>query len=144
LEVLGETLKAEVHGMASTYRSVTLSQGSAIPSDALARTRSEAIELLTELYRTASSETEKRRTQTALFEATHTPTGSRYPNELLVTILDNSTAIMDFFSSIADHEPYEILQSIEHNALFLYQRNQGIARTMGTDAAVERACDAST
>jgi ppGpp synthetase/RelA/SpoT-type nucleotidyltranferase len=142
LKVLGETLRAEVHGMASTYRSVTLSQGSTIPSDALARMRAEAIGLLKELYRSAPTEAEKRQTQVALFEATHTPGGSGYTHELLVNILDNSTVIMDFFSSIADHEPYEILQTIEHSALFLHQRNQGIARTMGADAAVERACDA--
>ena len=49
VEVLGETLKTEVHGVSSTYRAVTLSQGSAVPSDALARMRAEAIELLKEL-----------------------------------------------------------------------------------------------
>ncbi len=34
LEVLGEVLKAEVHGVSSTYRTVTLSRGSAVASDA--------------------------------------------------------------------------------------------------------------
>jgi hypothetical protein len=100
LEVLGEALKAEVRGMASTYKSVTLSQRSAVPSDALARMRSQAIELLAELYRTAWSEAEKRRTEMALFEATRTPSGSGYANELLVAILDNTSAIMDFFASV--------------------------------------------
>jgi hypothetical protein len=69
LEVLGEALKAEVHGVSSTYKSVTLRQGSAAPSGALARMRAEAIDLLMELYRTASSEPEKRRTEATLFEA---------------------------------------------------------------------------
>jgi hypothetical protein len=49
LEVLGEALKAEVRGVSSTYKSVTLRQGSAAPSDALARMRAEAIDLLMEL-----------------------------------------------------------------------------------------------
>ncbi len=142
LKVLGVALRADVRGVASTFRSVTLSQGSTIPSDALARMRTAAIGLLKELYRSASSEAEKRRTQIALFEATRTPSGAGYANELLVNVLDDSTAIMDFFSSIADNEPYEILQTIEHEALWLYQRNQGIARTMGAEAAVERARDA--
>src|SRR5262249_50179845 len=94
LEVLGEALKAEVHGAVSTYNSVTLRQGSAIPGNALTLMRGEAIRILTELYHTAPTQAEKRRTQLALFEATHTPSGSGYANELLVAILDNSAAIM--------------------------------------------------
>jgi hypothetical protein len=50
--------------------------------------RAEAIDLLMELYRTASSEAEKRRTEATLFEATRTPNGSAYSNELLVSILE--------------------------------------------------------
>jgi ppGpp synthetase/RelA/SpoT-type nucleotidyltranferase len=142
LEVLGEALKAEVHGVSSTYKSVTLRQGSAVPSDALARMRAEAIDLLMELYRTASSEVEKRRTDAALFEATRTPNGSTYSNELLVCILENSAAIVDFFSTVAPTESYEILLAVEHKLLWLYRRNQGIAGAMGADAAVAKARDA--
>jgi ppGpp synthetase/RelA/SpoT-type nucleotidyltranferase len=141
LEVLGEALKAEVHGVSATYKSVTLSQGSAVPSDAFARMRAEAIELLTGLYRTASTDAEKRRTEGALFEATRTPSGSQYSNELLVCILDNSSAIVDFFSTIAPTESYEILQTIEHRLLWLHRRNQGI-KALGADAAVAKAHDA--
>jgi hypothetical protein len=124
--------------VASHYKGVTLSQGSAIPSDALARMRSQAIELLTELYRTASSDAEKRRTELALFEATRTPNSSGYANDLLVTILNNSTVIMDFFASVAPTESYEMLQTVEHKALFLYQRDQGI-EALATDASVQHA-----
>jgi len=141
LEVLGEALKTEVHGVSSTYSSMTLNQGSALPSDALARMRAQAIEVLTELYCTAPSEVEKRRTKLALFEATRTPNGSRYANELLVTILENSATIIDFFSSVALTESYEMLQTIEKKALRLYERNQGIG-ALGPDAAVQRARDA--
>ena len=142
VEVLGESLKAEVHGVSSTYRSITLSQGSAVPSDTLARMRAEAIELLKELYRTASSETEKRQTENALFEAGRTPSGSGYSNELLIGILENSTAIVDFFCEVAPTEPYEILQSLEHRLLWMYRRNQSIAGAMAADAGVLKARDA--
>jgi hypothetical protein len=141
LEVLGEALKAEVHGVSSTYSSVTLSQGSALPSDALARMRTQAIEVLTELYRTAPSEAEKRRTEAAFFEATRTPNGSGYADELLVTILENSATIIDFFSTVAPTESYEMLQAIEHRAFWLYERDQGIG-ALGADAAVQQARDA--
>jgi hypothetical protein len=102
----------------------------------------EAIDLLMELYRTASSEVEKRRTEAALFEATRTPNGSTYSNELLVCILDNSAAIVDFFAAIAPSESYEILQTVEHKLLWLYRRNPGIAGAMGADATAAKARDA--
>jgi ppGpp synthetase/RelA/SpoT-type nucleotidyltranferase len=142
LEVLGEALKAEVQGISSTYKNVMLSRGSAVPSDALARMRAEAIELLMDLYRTASSEAEKRRTEAALFEATRTPSSSAYSNELLVCILDNSAAIVDFLAALAPTESYEILQGVEHKLLWLYRRNQGIVGALAADAAVATARDA--
>jgi hypothetical protein len=141
LEVLGEALKAEVHGVSSTYSSVTLSQGSALPSDALTRMRAQAIEVLIELYRTASSEAEKRQTEATLFEATRTPSGGGYANELLVAILENSATIVDFFSTVALTESYEMLQTIEHKALWLYERDEGIG-ALEADAAVQQARDA--
>src|SRR5262249_20650514 len=138
LEVLGEALKAVVHGVSRTYKSVTLTQGSAVPSDTLARMRAEAIDLLMELYRTTSTDAEKRRTEAALFEATRTPSGSAYSSDLLVRILENSTAIVDFFSTMTPAESYEILQTIEHKVLWLHQRNRGIG---GADPAVIKARD---
>lgn len=114
-----------------TYKSMALRQGSAVPSDALARMRAEAIGLLTELYRTASPDAGKPPTEAALFEATRTPSGSGYSNELLVGILENSAAIVDFFSTVATAESCEILQAVEHKLLWLYQRNQGHQRHHG-------------
>ncbi|MFZ0479155.1 MAG: RelA/SpoT domain-containing protein [Terriglobales bacterium] len=142
VEVLSEALKTEIHGVSSSYRAVTLSQSSAIPSDALTRMRTEAIGLLEELYKTASSETETREAENALFEASHTPSGSAYSNELLIGILENSTAIVDFFSEVAPGETYEILQSLEHRLLWIYRRNQGIARVLPGDPGVVKARDA--
>jgi ppGpp synthetase/RelA/SpoT-type nucleotidyltranferase len=144
LEVLGEVLKPEVHGVSSTYNAVKLTQGSTVSSDALARMRADAIELLKELYRSASSETEKRQVEGALFEACRTPSGSGYSNELLRGILENCTAIVDFFCEVAPAEIYEILQSLEHRLLWLYQRNQGIAGAMAADPGVAQARDALT
>jgi len=141
LQVLGEALKPDVHGVASHYKGVMLSQGSVIPSDTLAHMRSRAIEFLVGLYRTASSDAEKRRTELALFEATRTPNSSGYANDLLVTILKNSAAIIDFFASVAPTESYEMLQTVEHKALFLYQRDQGID-ALATDTSVQHARDA--
>ena len=139
LEVLGEALKPDLNGVSSTYKSVMLSQGSAAASDALARVRAEAIGLLTELYRTASSDTEKQRTEAALFEATRTPSNSGYSAGLLACILQNSATVVHFFAAIAPTEPYEILQAVERKVLCLHQRNQGLGGVMGADPAVLKA-----
>ena len=141
LEVLGEVLKSEVHGTSSTYKTITLNRGSAVPSDALARMRKEAIELLMDLYRTAQTESDKRLTELALFEATHTPNG-RHSNQLLAGILQDSGKIVDFFTGAAPEEPYEIIQTIEHRLLWMYRRIQGIPDDMATDESVAKARDA--
>ena len=140
LEVLGEALKSEVHRTSSTYKSITLDRGSAVPSGALARMRKEAIELLIGLYRTARTESEKRLTEVALFEATHTPNGG-HSNELLAGILQDSATIVDFFTGTAPDESYEILQTIEHKLLWMYRRNQGIPEAMAGDEVVAKARD---
>jgi ppGpp synthetase/RelA/SpoT-type nucleotidyltranferase len=138
LEILGEALKSEVHGTSSTYKTITLNRGSAVPSGALARMRKEAIELLISLYRTAPSESDKRLTEVTLFEATHTPNGG-HSNELLAGILQDSATIVDFFTGTAPDESYEILQTIEHKLLWMYRRNQGIPEAMAGDEAVAKA-----
>jgi ppGpp synthetase/RelA/SpoT-type nucleotidyltranferase len=139
LEVLSEALKPDLHGVSSTYKSVMLRQGSAAASDALARMRAEAIDLLTELYRTASSDAEKQRTEAALFEATRTPGTSGYSADLLACILRNSATVVDFFAAVAPTDPYEILQAVERKVLWLHQRNQDIGGVMGADPAVLKA-----
>src|SRR5262249_7665312 len=97
LEILGEALKTELHGVTSNYRSVTLRKGAAVASEALARMRAEAINLLMKLYRTASTDIEKRRTESALFEATRMPGGSGRSNKLVVCFLDNAPRSLTSF-----------------------------------------------
>jgi ppGpp synthetase/RelA/SpoT-type nucleotidyltranferase len=141
LEALGEALKSEVQGTSSTYKSIKLNRGSAVPSGALVRMRKEAIELLIGLYRTATTESDKRLTESALFEATHMPSG-RHSNELLASILQDSATIVDFFIETAPDESYEIMQTIEHKLLWMYRRNQGIPEAMAGDEVVAKARDA--
>jgi hypothetical protein len=45
-------------------------------------------------------------------------TGSAYLNELLVGILENSAAIVHFFTALAPTESYEIIQTVEHKLLW--------------------------
>lgn len=126
LTVLGEILKTEVEGMSSTYNTMTLHRGSVSPSDTLRKLRTDALELLIELYRSAVSIDEKQRTENAMFEATAAPTSANYSAELLVNILDDSARVVDFCREIASTDDYEIIQKIEDRLLWLHRRNLGI------------------
>jgi ppGpp synthetase/RelA/SpoT-type nucleotidyltranferase len=144
IEVLGEVLKSEVHGTSSTYKTVTFHQSSAVASDALMRMRSEGIELLKELYRTASSEIEKRCAESAMFEAARAPSNGRASNELLRNIKENAAIVVDFFAEIATTESYEMLQTTEYKLFWMYRNNQGVAGAQELDAALLKARDALT
>jgi hypothetical protein len=54
----------------------------------------------------------------------------------------NSELRQELLRALAPAKSYEILQAVEHKLLWMYRRNQGIAGTMGADAAVAKARDA--
>jgi hypothetical protein len=126
LTVLGEALKTEVEGVSSTYNSVTLHRGSVSPSDALTKLRSDALDMLIELYRSAASIDEKQRTENAIFEATAAPVSADYPAGLLVNILNDTVRAVDFCREVASTDAYEIIQRTEDRLLWLHRRNRGI------------------
>lgn len=136
---LGEALKSELCGSSSTYNTVTLKHASAVASDALMRMRSEAIQLLIELYDTARSEADKRKTKLAMFEATRFPSYGSATNDLFVCILQNSAVVADFFASCAATEVYEILQTLEDSFLLLYRWNGGLVGATSVDPTVDGA-----
>ena len=135
LEVLGEALGTEIRGTSSTYNTVTLHSGSVVASDALTRMRTEALDILMQLYKSASSLDEKRRTEIAIFAATHTPNSANYSKALLVCVLNDSVTVADFCREIAATDAYEVIQTIEDKLLWLHRRNQGIFNDPKSDAA---------
>jgi ppGpp synthetase/RelA/SpoT-type nucleotidyltranferase len=139
--VLGEALKTEMQGMSSTYNSMTLFSGSVSASEALTKLRSEALDILTSLYRSAQSDVEKRNTEITIFEATALPTSANFSNELLVTVLNDSVQAVDFCSEIASTEAYEILQKAENRLLWLHRRTQQILNDPKMDAATLAAAE---
>lgn len=141
LEVLGELLGTEVRGTSSTYNSVTLHSGPIIPSDALTRLRTEALDILMTLYRNAPSEDERRRTVNTIFEATHTPSSANYSKDLLVRILNDSAAVAEFCREIAASDRYEMIQTVEDKLLWQHRRNQGIRNDPKSDAQTLEAAD---
>lgn len=141
LKVLEDALSTEVHGTTSTYNTMTLHRGSVAASEALRTMRAEAIDILIEFYRPASSEDEKRQIKRVLLSAAAMPTSANYSNQLLADILNDSARVVEFFGEVAGTGDYEITQSIQRQLLWLHRRNKGIHVAKDMDAAVLAAAD---
>ena len=125
-EALGQMLATEVGGMSSTYNTMTLHRGSVVPSDTLRKLRSDALDILFDLYRTAASDGERHSTERAIFSATSMPSQAHYSDNLLIDVLNDSVRVVDFYREIASGEAYEILQKAEDSILWLHRRSIGI------------------
>ncbi len=105
---------------------MTLHRGSVTASDALTQLRSDSLDILMELYRSAASIDERQRTENAMFEATAAPMSANYSAVLLVNILNDSARVVDFCREVASTDAYEVIQRTEYRLLWLHRRNRGI------------------
>jgi ppGpp synthetase/RelA/SpoT-type nucleotidyltranferase len=125
-EALGQILATEVEGMSSTYNTMTLHRGSVVPSVTLRKLRSDALDFLFDLYRTAASDGERHSTERTIFSATSMPIQANYSDNLLIDVLNDSVRVVDFYREIASGNGYEILQKAEDSILWLHRRSIGI------------------
>jgi ppGpp synthetase/RelA/SpoT-type nucleotidyltranferase len=126
LSMLGEALGTEAHGMTNTYNAVSLHRGPVVAGDTLATLRSQALDILMNFYRAASSDNERMQIKNTMFAATKTPTSSSYEKELLASVLNDSARVVDFFSEYASINSYEIIQNVEERILWMHRRTMGI------------------
>jgi len=134
LEVLGKVLSTELRGVSSTYNAMTIHSGSAQASDALIKVRAEALDILMKLYRSASCDGERLRTERTIFHATATPSSAGYSKELLTCVLNDSVRVVNFCREIALGEAYEVLQKAENRIFWLHRRAQGLRIGPNADA----------
>lgn len=125
-EALGQMLETEIEGTSSTYNTMTFHRASVVPSDALRTLRSEALDILFDLYRTATSEQEKQSTEQTIFSATSMPVQANYADDLLIGVLNDSARVVDFYRDLASGDAYEILQKAEDRILWLHRRSIGV------------------
>ena len=123
IEVCKETLNSEVKGATSTYDSVTFHTGAVVVSDELKATRRGAIEVLERLYAKTNLEDEKRSLIAAMSNAMRQPMRGQNTDELIIMVLDDTRSIYKFYHSLVKQEQYEILQSLEHEALWTFRRS---------------------
>ncbi len=126
IRVCAEVLNCTAHGTYSTYKQVTFKTLNLLGSDELSVIRSDALTLLKDLYKTTTSGTEKRKIIMVLDKAEQLPWQGSYEDELLEIVLKDCANIVQFYSEVASSEQYDILQDIEQDVFFLYQRSVGI------------------
>ena len=123
-----EVLNPSIEGTSSNYKSISIKHGSIPGSDVAANIRSRALSLLKKVYEPQNPEDEKRYIIRALKKATLTPSMAIYSDKLLEIVLRDCIEIIDFYISIIPSENYEILESIENDICFLYQRAKDIVK----------------
>ncbi len=110
----------------TSYKSITIKQGSVPGNDVMASIRQRALALLKRIYNPEDPDGEKRPIIGAFNTATRTPHMGKYSDKLLALVLQNSREIIDFYIGIIPSDSYEILESIEEDVSFLYRRAKDI------------------
>lgn len=131
-------LDTELQGTAWHFESVTLQRGAVRASTSYGDFRREVLTVLFDLYRKSASLGEKLAVIQALSTATHFPMdGGR--DDLIEMVLDDTRQVVEFFTAAIDGEPFEILQHLEHQYLWLYRRSMEIAAGTAAFGVKEKA-----
>jgi ppGpp synthetase/RelA/SpoT-type nucleotidyltranferase len=124
LTVLEQVMRPEATGTSATYKTMTLTTAEVVPSEALTRIRGKSLDLLEELFRSASNDTERRKVKHILLDATRFPQRGGGQSALRLTVLENSARVARFFVSMADTLSHELVQSLEQSFLWLYRHTR--------------------
>jgi ppGpp synthetase/RelA/SpoT-type nucleotidyltranferase len=136
IAVWSELLASDLRGTSWSAEAVTLSRG-ALPTSAELRTvREKALSGLFDIFGQSTSDTQRREVISALRHATNVPTSVPYSDEFLAMSLSDAKRIVDFLAQHSAQQSYEVLEHIEHNFLWDYQR----ARALAADELDKRGC----
>jgi ppGpp synthetase/RelA/SpoT-type nucleotidyltranferase len=122
VQVWSSALNSEITGTTWRANSVTLASGSVSVSPEIIKIRDSAIAGLFRLFKTATSDVQRREAILALREATRSSLHANYSNDLLKLTITDGTRIVESFADEADNLPYELRESMEHHYLFDYHR----------------------
>jgi ppGpp synthetase/RelA/SpoT-type nucleotidyltranferase len=131
-------LSAELEGATWHFNSVSLTRAAVTPSTAYKEFRNGVLEVLFDLYRTATSSNEKLQVEEALSSGTCFPMDGGH-EDLIAIVLDNTQQVVQYFADSVDHEPFDVLQHIEHKFLWLYRRSKEMAGGKGGSVIPEKA-----
>jgi ppGpp synthetase/RelA/SpoT-type nucleotidyltranferase len=126
-----ECLNTELRGTSWSATAVAISSGAVPAVDDLKTIRRSSIVGLLEFYDKAPNPGEKRSILSSLWTATRLPSQANYSNDLCAIIIRDTKRIVDEITARAAHEPYEILEHVEHHLLFEHLCAQQIATAAG-------------
>ena len=139
--MLGEVLEAEIMGASSSSSSITMHFGPVPASVDLRAIRGKAMKLLKELMQLATSDGDRRTILSALENATQGPRTDYLPNDLAKLLIDNTKEFVKFLTEIAPTLGYEILQTWEDRARWMYIHNRSLPEALASDAVLVEARD---
>ena len=139
--MLGEVLEAEITGASSSSTSITMHFGPVPVSVDLGTIRGQAMELLKALMQLATSDGERRTILNALENATRGPRTDDLPADLAKLLIDNTKEFIEYLTEIAPTLGYEILQTCEDRARWMYIHNRSLPEALASDAVLVEARD---
>jgi ppGpp synthetase/RelA/SpoT-type nucleotidyltranferase len=119
-------LDTELQGTTWHFDSVSLQRGAVRASAPYSEFRRNILVLLFDVYRQSSTLAEESQIIQALSTATRFPMDDGRA-DLIEIVLDDTRQIVEFFCGQAENEPFEILQHLEHQYLWLYRRSKEMA-----------------
>ena len=128
VKVWGLGADSEITGTTWRANSVTLASGSIPVSPEIIKLRDKAIAGLFGLFKTATSDVQRREGILALREATRPSSRANYSNDLLELTITDGTRIVEFFADEADNLSYEVRESMEHHYLYDYHRARELVK----------------
>lgn len=131
LTVWTEAIQSDITGTRWTADAVTLSTVAVPTSKQLEEVRDKAISALLAAYDRSTDDAQKLAVLSALDAATRVPYRGQYSNQLLATTLKDAKRIIDFVTERTDSTSYELLQHLEHQFLFYFQRARGLINNPG-------------
>ncbi len=133
-------LDTELKGTTWHFQSVTIHRGAVPASSEYGAFRSNALQMLFDLYADAPTDTNKFVIAQAICIATRFP-GDGGRADLFELVLDDTKKIVQFFADRADSEPFELLEHLEHQYLYLYRRSKELAVGTWGEAVANEAKD---
>jgi ppGpp synthetase/RelA/SpoT-type nucleotidyltranferase len=121
-------LDSGITGTSWVADSVTLRSGALPVSDELKSIRDKAMSGLLDLFGQSTAESQKREVMSALRQATRVPTQAEYSSGLLALTLVDAKRIVHYSTEHAVHQPYALLEHLEHDYLWDWHRARGIAQ----------------
>jgi ppGpp synthetase/RelA/SpoT-type nucleotidyltranferase len=125
VKVSEELLSPSFEGTSwSDHKTFTIHQGSLPAGDTVKKIRERTISFLKKLYSLSETISEKQKVLQALGQATHTPHRGDYTPELEKIILENTNALISYYSSLVKEADNEIIKIIEEQLHWFIKRFQ--------------------